>query len=168
METVDDVKELGHIGQLHHRVLAVDDAAVYHLLHRAVFIGQSTGEEQHKKADVPGAACHIQINSVPGLDVGQQGPEGLLHVRIGRVVVSGRHLGLGQLPVLAEAGHPLLEVLLSSERSLAAAVHLILLYLTGAQVPGSHPPGQRCSTNSRAEPRSCELQTGAAGPAGPG
>ena len=39
MEAVDDVKELGHIGQLHHRVLAVDDAAVYHLLHRAVFIG---------------------------------------------------------------------------------------------------------------------------------
>ena len=43
-------------------------------------------------------------------------------------------MGLGQPPVLAEAGHPLLEVLLSSERSLAAAVHLILLYLTGAQV----------------------------------
>ena len=134
METVDDVKELGHIGQLHHRILAVDDAAVYHLLHRAVFIGQSTGEEQHKKADVPGAACHIQIDSVPGLDAGQQGPEGLLHVRIGRIVVQRGHLGLGQPPVLAEAGHPLLEVLLSGERSLAAAVHLILLYLTGAQV----------------------------------
>ena len=43
-------------------------------------------------------------------------------------------MGLGQPPVLAEAGHPLLEVLLSGEGSLAAAVHFVLPYLAGAQV----------------------------------